>query len=175
MFPKREDGFCRCGCGERPTKGKLGFRGGWASPGCTEDALIRFGSASHIRAALFRRDRGICADCGMDTEAEREACCYWPRLDYRNRTFRPNPEQEAKVEAGNAKRLEMLRRGFPSPTRTWWEAAHVVAVIEGGGARGLDNFKTLCCACHKRDTKALANRRARGRRGDRTNELFVGC
>jgi 5-methylcytosine-specific restriction protein A len=41
-----------------------------------------------------------------------------------------------------------------------WQADHIVPVIEGGGECGLDNLRTLCTACHKRATAALAARRA---------------
>lgn len=47
-----------------------------------------------------------------------------------------------------------------------WEADHIVPVVEGGGACGLDNFRTACIPCHKRETAALAGRRASGRRGE---------
>lgn len=40
-----------------------------------------------------------------------------------------------------------------------WEADHIVAVIEGGGACGLENFQTLCVPCHKLKTKEGRRRR----------------
>lgn len=42
-----------------------------------------------------------------------------------------------------------------------WQADHIVPVIEGGGECGIDNYRTLCTACHRRETAALAARRAR--------------
>ena len=44
---------------------------------------------------------------------------------------------------------------------TLWDMDHIVPVIEGGGACGLDNLRTLCIPCHRGQTKALAGRRAR--------------
>lgn len=41
-----------------------------------------------------------------------------------------------------------------------WEADHIVPVVEGGGECGLDNYRTLCIPCHKKETKALAARLA---------------
>ncbi len=33
-----------------------------------------------------------------------------------------------------------------------WEADHILAVKDGGGGCGLDNFQTLCTDCHKAKT-----------------------
>jgi 5-methylcytosine-specific restriction enzyme A len=53
-----------------------------------------------------------------------------------------------------------------------WQADHIVPVIEGGGECGLDNYRTLCTACHKQETAALAKRRALQRRSMLMTELF---
>jgi 5-methylcytosine-specific restriction protein A len=45
----------------------------------------------------------------------------------------------------------------------WWDADHIVPVIEGGGECGIDNFRTLCIPCHKAETAALRKRMARRR------------
>jgi len=36
-----------------------------------------------------------------------------------------------------------------------WEADHIIPVFQGGGACSLDNFQTLCKACHKEKTGSL--------------------
>jgi 5-methylcytosine-specific restriction endonuclease McrA len=41
---------------------------------------------------------------------------------------------------------------------------HIVPVVEGGGACGLENLRTLCKPCHKRVTAELAGRRAVAKR-----------
>ncbi len=41
-----------------------------------------------------------------------------------------------------------------------WQADHVVAVVEGGGLCGLENYRTLCTPCHKKATADLAARLA---------------
>jgi hypothetical protein len=38
------------------------------------------------------------------------------------------------------------------------QADHTVAVSEGGGACGLENLRTLCTPCHKKETAALRER-----------------
>lgn len=50
-----------------------------------------------------------------------------------------------------------------------WEADHIVPVIEGGGLCGVDGYRTMCLACHKSETKALAARRAERRRNEKAN------
>jgi len=34
----------------------------------------------------------------------------------------------------------------------FWDADHIIAVHDGGGSCGLDNIRTLCIACHKKNT-----------------------
>lgn len=44
--------------------------------------------------------------------------------------------------------------------KTWWEADHILPVVEGGDS-SLDNIRTLCIPCHRAATAALRARRAR--------------
>jgi 5-methylcytosine-specific restriction protein A len=46
-----------------------------------------------------------------------------------------------------------------------WQADHIVPVVEGGGSCGLDNLRTLCTECHKRETAKLRARLAGRRNG----------
>ncbi len=46
--------------------------------------------------------------------------------------------------------------------RTWWEADHIVPLVEGGD-HSEDNIRTLCIWCHRDETAALAKRRAESR------------
>jgi 5-methylcytosine-specific restriction protein A len=88
----------------------------------------------YLRAETFKRDLGICAKCGIDTKTERQ----------------------------KDKRLHYSRRARGSGHL--WQADHIKPVVEGGGECGLDNIRTLCTECHKRETAALANRRAEARK-----------
>jgi 5-methylcytosine-specific restriction endonuclease McrA len=49
---------------------------------------------------------------------------------------------------------------------------HRVPVVEGGGSCGLENLRTLCWACHRRETAELAKRRARERRANKPLPLL---
>lgn len=108
-----------------------------------------------MRRKVFERDRGVCAQCGIDTEYFR----------------RQLPNGDYKAAAEFAKQY-----GVPAGrVRTdWWDADHRVPVIEGGGECTLDNMRTLCIPCHKKETAALARRRARDRHEARPLPLFDG-
>ena len=47
---------------------------------------------------------------------------------------------------------------------SYWDADHIVPVVEGGGECTLENMRTLCVPCHQRVTRELARRRASQRR-----------
>ena len=90
----------------------------------------------YLREQVFARDRGVCAQCGMDTEALRKNK---RKLDYAAR-------KQFEKEWG-------LRRHL-------WDADHVVPVVEGGGECDLSNMRTLCLKCHREATASLRARRA---------------
>lgn len=54
-----------------------------------------------------------------------------------------------------------------------WEADHILAVSEGGGGLGLDNFQTLCTGCHREKTWELRRRQATARRAERNRSQGV--
>lgn len=141
MFPKPADGLCRCKCGLPAVRT-------WASRSCQRQARDAFfmarGYGKQIRAAVFSRDKGICADCGMDTEKERMKC-------HLGNPYGLLPSIRLHLCA------KYSAAGYPGPDRSWWQADHILPLIEGGG-HGLDNLRTLCCVCHKPHTARLAAR-----------------
>lgn len=64
LFPYREDRLCRCGCGRPVWRPKLY----WASKQCMNEAVGFFfilkGHSGTIRSWVWKRDRGVCAECG---------------------------------------------------------------------------------------------------------------
>ena len=44
--------------------------------------------------------------------------------------------------------------------KSLWDADHILAVAEGGGECDLDNLRTLCLLCHRRQTVELRRRLA---------------
>lgn len=92
----------------------------------------------YLREQVFARDLGVCAQCGLDTEELRRDK---RKLDYR------------------------ARRAFEKEwgeRRQYWEADHIIPVVEGGGECDLSNMRTLCLKCHRLATAELRRRRKRG-------------
>ena len=91
------------------------------------------------RAGLLR-DHGVCALCGLDTEALRK--------------------DKRKLDYAARRRFEKDWGG----RRHLWDADHIVPVAEGGGECDLSNMRTLCLRCHRAVTAALRKRLAKGSR-----------
>jgi 5-methylcytosine-specific restriction enzyme A len=108
---------------------------------CSKEWRLRT-SPNQVRWELLKRDKGVCAVCGTDTIAIQKL---YDKL----------PKTEAE------ERAEFLRKYKIPPGRVstnWWDADHIVPVIEGGGECDLSNYRTLCIPCHKKATKDLHER-----------------
>ena len=98
-------------------------------------------SGSYLRDCVFERDRGVCAICGIDTHRARRRVMRLPFAE-RMRALR-----------------ELQARGVIRRKRkSWWEADHILPVVEGGDSN-LQNLRTLCIPCHREATRALRERR----------------
>jgi len=128
---KRERGACRW-CGAEVPKGRFTFCG---AP-CVHEWKLRT-DPGYLREQVFARDRGVCAACGVDTEALRKDK---RKLDYAAR-------RQFEKDWG-------LRRHL-------WDADHIMPVAEGGGECDLSNMRTLCLPCHRAATAELRRRLAR--------------
>lgn len=136
----------------------------WCGAACVDDHLQK-SSASGMRRAVEARDHGVCAACGRDTEALRQSARGGDGCRFRYYPAAPDDSLRACGCASCLRAVELRAEGWPRDAdRSWWEADHIVAVIEGGGPE-LSNLRTLCVPCHKRETAALAKRRADARRG----------
>jgi len=180
----RKRGLCTW-CGE-PVEPP---RQSWCSDECLHQYKLR-SWPGYARSLVFERDHGVCALCGIDTEAmerrlsglhSRAQAAY--RGDPRVRSVdRPPGETEGRLAAyrwliAEARQL-LLEHGFKPEQFLWstgnrtsrslWDADHIVPVCEGGGECDLDNYRTLCVPCHRRVTAGLARRRAAARRGQLT-------
>ncbi len=146
--PLAHDGdwpLCRV-CGARvPTKQNT-----TCSPKCREQ--ISFLRSPNVqRNRVWQRDRGICAECGCDTDKVRRIFRSTRlRLDYR--------------QLGDVQQSMGFNRGSTSAT---WHMDHILPVSEGGGVtlqttvdEAMVNLRTLCLPCHKAETRELAKRRA---------------
>jgi len=124
----RKRGLCRR-CGGEVPKGRFTF----CSDACVHEWKLRT-DPGYLREQVFRRDRGVCALCGADTEALRRDK---RKLDY-------NARRQFEQDWGVRRHL--------------WDADHVVPVAEGGGECDLSNMRTLCLKCHRQVTADLRDR-----------------
>ena len=157
VFPSRRKTCPKCGHRHEPLPPVLcrlcdepipSNRRSWCGEVCL-DAYFMVISGSHVRVKVFARDRGVCAECGLDTEA----------LDKRIRCLDHAPKLAA---------VKMLaEQNFDTVWRDrWislWAADHVEPLAEGGGY-GLGNLQTLCVPCHKKKTAEQAWRKAQQRK-----------
>jgi 5-methylcytosine-specific restriction enzyme A len=129
--------------------------------------------------------RTSCRYCGGPLPKGRRTFCSGARNDVRFRWGQGDQNELVMVAPGHGCVHEWLVRSSAAyarqcvelrdqgrcgscgvVTRTW-QADHIVPVCEGGGECGLDGLRTLCTACHARETAALARRRAERRRAER--------
>jgi hypothetical protein len=103
------------------------------------DCLDEYLALCDPRAFLWKRDRGVCAECGIDTEAERE------RFD---------------TETADLNGLERWRAQQDGEYTLTWEGDHRHPLIDGG-EHVKENLQTLCTPCHKAKTAREARARAR--------------
>jgi hypothetical protein len=142
LLPKNEAGLtcCRwCGMGVKPPKRTM------CSPECVHELKLRI-NGRYLRDCVYKRDRGICAICNIDTKktastANRLTC-----------------EEKIKFLEDNSistkRKIWVQKHGGGL-----WDADHIIAVKEGGGLCGLENIRTLCIKCHKVVTKSLVSKK----------------
>ena len=133
---------------------------------CSEECAVedrQSRSAGALREACHKRDRGVCAECGLD--------CH--DLVSRIKVMRSQDARRAAILAawpamgnhGNGSRLNALVQKAASGYA--WECDHVRAVYDGGGQCTVDNCQTLCVLCHKQRTRTQAKDRASRRKAEK--------
>lgn len=121
-----------------------GRRSSYCSSVCVDEYLIRT-NPGHLRAVVKRRDKGVCAYCGIDTGALKDRLV---------QLWRRNPQWFA---ATAMRRLNLPKSGsiyvqmggsLEPPFGALWHADHIIRVVDGGGGCGLNNIQSLCWRCH---------------------------
>ncbi len=125
---QRRRGPCRW-CGVPVPRGRFTFCG----PACVHQWKLRT-DPGYLREQVFARDHGVCAQCGLDTEALRK--------------------NKRKLDYAARKQFE----NDWGARRSLWDADHILPVAEGGGECDLANMRTLCLKCHRAATAALRDR-----------------
>lgn len=180
--------ICSCGCGQIPKPP----RQTWFSKTCVE-AWREKNDPGYIRQQMLKRDKGICALCGVDCVKIQKTVRRLQHLlrcsppDHGQRKFREGRSYNGqflrdkynrclaiwqkwrrKRTTAARNRLERLKaQGWDLDRTTFFDADHILPVIEGGGLCGLEGYRSLCQICHKKETKALAARRAERRRQEK--------
>jgi 5-methylcytosine-specific restriction protein A len=109
---------------------------------CVNEWRLR-SNPGYLREQVLARDRGVCAQCGLDCVAE------WRIL---------------KRLRGPRRILRWAEWGLkPAQRSSLWDADHILPVAEGGGECDLSNIRTLCLRCHRRSTAELRERLRRSR------------
>ena len=108
----------------------------FCSAACVHEYKIR-SNTQYMRRCVYRRDRGICAICGVSTALIGKAILAAETQDEaaRIRTLFSVPASR-----------KVWRRKFGSAV---FDVDHIRPVCQGGGLAGLDNLQTLCLSCHK--------------------------
>ncbi len=135
----------------------------WCSDECADEFWIRT-SRLHVMRIVHARDQGVCGRCGLDTERWLRVLAELRRRSERRRLSSGTLHEPTDLEAGRWERARRAlgERGFGAAD-AWhfprlWEADHVVAVVEGGGCCGAENYRTLCVPCHREETRKLRGR-----------------
>ena len=160
---KKPKPSCRCGCGRMPPKGRRTFFG----DDCVHRWKIRT-DPGYVRQQLLQRDHGVCSRCGLDTLEVRQAVDELIRERYRGGY--DNLQGYAYGQLGR----QWLHDQKLVNRKSFWEAHHEVAVVEGGGLCDLSGFATVCVWCHRRESAALAKRRAEKRKLEKTDGPDAG-
>lgn len=137
----------------------------FCSDACIEEWKVRT-NPTFARRLVFKRDAGVCALCRLDCDAA-ERQLHDMVAELRRRGVPLHCLHASWPVAAKDFFLACERFGWRRPgpfVPTLWQMDHVVPVVEGGGACGLDNLRTLCLPCHRDVTNQLRRRRASMRR-----------
>jgi 5-methylcytosine-specific restriction endonuclease McrA len=167
---KRDRQPCRQ-CGGATT----GRRRTFCSDECVEKWKVTTDPA-FAAELVFRRDKGVCAICGVDciaalAELKRIQLEEWAAVnpafafrDRRNLDYRMRDRERYPRFHAEADKLGMTERRRQNLDRRFWEADHTVPVVEGGGSCDLSNIRTVCSTCHRGETAKLRKRLSEARR-----------
>ena len=152
VYPVRKDadGNRLCRWCQKPVPRK---RMSYCSDACFIEVDCRSNQGA-LRQHVKNRDKGVCAQCGCDTEKIKRV------VDYAGRSF-ANSESYGLPSRGRGGWWTRdvwaiySAMGFNwASTTHLWEADHIIE-FSAGGESSLVNTQTLCLPCHKAKTKQM--------------------
>ena len=135
---KTEEGYtcCRwCKKSVKPPRRTI------CSEECAHELKIRT-SGRYLRSCVYKRDKGVCSICNLDTKLISHKALSIENTDERNIYLKEN-------EIPLKRKIWKRKNGGGL-----WDADHIIPVKDGGGLCGIDNIRTLCIPCHKKKTYA---------------------
>jgi hypothetical protein len=126
----------------------------YCSQECAEEGRLRRGGSHasvRIRSAVFALEGGTCSLCKINAHALFEQIRALQPAERLNKLLTVNWKLPMSSKAVD-NLLNNPKEG------DFWQADHIHAVSEGGGACGLDNLRTLCTPCHLVETEKLRGR-----------------
>lgn len=151
-------------------------RRGYCTDAC-RDSYYLATSTDFLRMRVFERDKGICAECGLDCDALEQRVWGFSTMvkkprhsNIRRALLLPHAVRTQKACVLVAQGFARLSANTP---RTLWEADHIEPIADGGGF-GLDNLQTLCQPDHIKKSSDEAGWRAKRRKvmGKKTTETM---
>lgn len=125
-------------------------------------------SRKHSEAGFIKQRLDKCRYCGGEIPERRRTFCSGRATRYTRLGFGCVHKWLLRTNPGYARRCVWIRdRGKCAicgkiclKRGKYWQADHIIPVIEGGADFGLDNLRTLCTECHKQESAKLAANRA---------------
>jgi 5-methylcytosine-specific restriction endonuclease McrA len=137
QLPKGPSGRALCRyCNQEVPKGRRSF----CSDECIHQHKI-LTNPGYVRDLIYERDKGICSDCGLDTDKAKK------------RIYDALKSETIHFSVMKDSWYFHKWLGIPANRTSIWDADHIKPVAQGGGGCGLDNYQTLCIWCHKKKTK----------------------
>ncbi|XP_019643922.1 PREDICTED: DNA annealing helicase and endonuclease ZRANB3-like [Branchiostoma belcheri] len=134
----------------------------YCSTECKEEYRIRMKGSHHSRQQLRDTEFGVCQICGTNM-----------RQIFQQVKDLPMSERKVFLKTTPLSSLPaaQLNKIIADPKEgQFWHADHIVPVADGGGLCSLDNFRTLCVACHRKVTTQQNRERRSAQKQERRSQ-----
>ncbi|KAI8510417.1 Swi SNF matrix associated, actin dependent regulator of chromatin [Branchiostoma belcheri] len=128
----------------------------YCSTECKEEYRIRMKGSHHSRQQLRDTEFGVCQICGTNMRQIFQQVKDLP-MSERKVFLRTTPLSSLPTA--------QLNKIIADPKEgQFWHADHIVPVADGGGLCSLDNFRTLCVTCHRKQNRERRSAQKQERR-----------